>query len=82
MTDEITIKDVFRLVNTMRSETKEWQRTANGRFSALEQSITALRSDNLALSRALGNISDRLDGFETRLDRIEARLELSGVPAE
>ena len=59
----------------------EWQSTANKRFTALDQSITSQRSDNIALSRTLGVVQERVDKLENRLDRIEWRLDLADTPA-
>ncbi|MGI9504992.1 MAG: hypothetical protein ACR2RE_18255 [Geminicoccaceae bacterium] len=60
----------------------EWQGKANKRFTALDQGLTSLRSDNVAISRTLGTVHERIDTLEARLDRIERRLDLADAPAE
>ena len=86
--DKVTLEDLFRIVNTARTEARDNQLENSARFTSLEQNLASmrgdlagLRADQATLAKMIADQSGRIDRLAERFDRIERRLDLSDAPA-
>ncbi len=69
------VAERFRRTDEKLDRILEAVETVTARLASLENQVAALRQDFVRLEH-------RVDGFDTRLSRIERRLELKDAPAE
>lgn len=85
----LTLEDLFRVMNAVRTEARDNQIETNARLTSLEQTLASIRgdiaglhADQATLARTMGDQSARIDRLGERFDRIERRLDLADLPSD
>lgn len=76
MTDQ-DLTFIYEVLKKIQADQADFRRDLNGRLGNIELRLTAIEHHLAGLIVGLPAYTDRMDGFERRLARVERRLELS-----
>jgi len=80
--EQITLRDLFRLMNETRAEFRDHNELTDQKLAALQDSIQALRSENTSNTSMMSALSKQNDQLSKKIARLERSKEFEEATIE